>query len=115
MDDLVEREGIYYKKFSDVPFTGEVEGESQGRFKNGKKDGPWTYYYNNGQLRVKGSFKSGEYEGLWVSFYRDGKVERKGEYKNNKMEGRWVIYDLVTRDLNTESSGVYKDGKKISD
>ena len=26
MDDLVEREGIYYKKFTDVPFTGEIDG-----------------------------------------------------------------------------------------
>ena len=26
MDDLVEREGLYYKKFTDVPFNGEVTG-----------------------------------------------------------------------------------------
>lgn len=25
IDDLVEREGIYYKKFTDVPFTGKVD------------------------------------------------------------------------------------------
>ena len=25
MDDLVEREGLYYKKFTDVPFIGQVE------------------------------------------------------------------------------------------
>ena len=24
MDDLVEREGIYYEKFTDIPFTSEV-------------------------------------------------------------------------------------------
>ena len=24
MDDLVERGGLYYKKFTDVPFTGEI-------------------------------------------------------------------------------------------
>ncbi len=27
MDDLVEREGLFYKKFTDVPFTGEVRGQ----------------------------------------------------------------------------------------
>ena len=26
MDDLVKREGIYYKKFTDVPFTGKTTG-----------------------------------------------------------------------------------------
>jgi hypothetical protein len=31
-DDLVENpsDGLYYKKFTDVPFTGEVTGQEQG-------------------------------------------------------------------------------------
>ena len=37
IDDLVEREHIFYKKFTDVPFTGEVTGQKQGRLKNGEK------------------------------------------------------------------------------
>ena len=28
MDDLVQREGLYYEKFTDVPFSGEVTGET---------------------------------------------------------------------------------------
>ena len=24
MDDLVQRDGLYYQKFTDVPFTGEI-------------------------------------------------------------------------------------------
>jgi hypothetical protein len=45
MGDLVYREGTYYKKFTDVPFTGEVEGQTQGLFKNGErhKTGPLSY------------------------------------------------------------------------
>ena len=42
MDDLVEREGLYYEKFTDVPFTGKVTGDTQGSFKSGKKDGAWV-------------------------------------------------------------------------
>jgi hypothetical protein len=38
-DDLVKREGLLYKKFTNVPFTGEVEGKKQGRVKNGKREG----------------------------------------------------------------------------
>ena len=34
LDDLVEREGLYYEKFTDVPFTGEVTGRKQGSFKD---------------------------------------------------------------------------------
>ena len=53
MGDLVERNGVYYKKFSNVPFTGKTTGKSQGSFKNGKEDGPLDWYYENGQLSSK--------------------------------------------------------------
>ena len=42
--DLIERNGVYYKKLSDVPFTGEVTGKYQGSFKNVKREGSWIYY-----------------------------------------------------------------------
>jgi hypothetical protein len=57
MDDLVKRDGLYYKKFSEVPFTGKVTGTSQGSFKNGKKNGPWKIYWDSGNLKEKGTFK----------------------------------------------------------
>ena len=31
-DDLVERGGLYYEKYTDVPFTGNVVGKFQGKF-----------------------------------------------------------------------------------
>ena len=59
-DDLVRREGIYYKKSTDVPFTGKVTGKdpeynrkTQGSFKDGKWDGPYVSYHYNGQLWEK--------------------------------------------------------------
>ena len=59
MDDLVVRDGLYYKKFTDVPFTGKVTGKTQGSFKNGKKHGSWVRYQDNGQLKYKGNDKDG--------------------------------------------------------
>ena len=59
MDDLVYRDGIHYKKFSEVPFTGKVTGKSQGSIKDGKKHGPWVVFHKNGQLESKGTFKDG--------------------------------------------------------
>ena len=51
LDDLVERDGIFYKKFTDVPFTGEIdEGREQGSFKNGKEEGPWVKYSRDGSV-----------------------------------------------------------------
>ena len=32
IDDLIERNGLYFEKFTDVPFTGEISGKEVGRF-----------------------------------------------------------------------------------
>ncbi len=49
IDDLVERDGLYYKKFSDVPFTGEIsQGKEQGSFNNGKRNGNGRHNSNDG-------------------------------------------------------------------
>ena len=36
-DDLVKRNGLYFKKFSNMPFSGEAFGQFSGSFKDGKK------------------------------------------------------------------------------
>ena len=59
-DDLVEREGLVYKKFTDVPFSGKTTGNTQGTFRNGKKHGPWVAYHKNGRIYQKGTYKDGE-------------------------------------------------------
>ena len=86
-NELVERDGLYYEKFTDVPFTGKVTGSEEGSFKNGERDGPWVSYYDdddNGQLRNKGNYKNGMREGPWVSYRDDGTVNEDGTgtYKN---------------------------------
>ena len=84
LDDLVERKGLYYKKFTDVPFSGKVTGSKQGSFKNGKKEGPWVEYHDNGQLFGKGDYKNGKREGPWVTYLHNGQLVDEGTYKNGK-------------------------------
>ena len=85
-DDLEYREGLYYQKFTDVPFTGKTTGQTQGTYKDGLLDGPYVSYYNNdnGQLCRKGHYKNGKKDGPWVSYRKDGTVDEKdtGTYKN---------------------------------
>jgi antitoxin component YwqK of YwqJK toxin-antitoxin module len=136
MKDLVEREGIHYKKFTEVPFTGKVTGKTQGSFKNGKKDGPWVQYHDNGQLMDKGTFKNGRWYGPWVSYWKNGQLllksiyengfsngpyvsyhatgqlNSKGTYKNGKQDGPWVYYKKDGT-VDKISTGTYKDGVKV--
>lgn len=117
MKDLVQRpkwDGLYYKKFSQVPFTGRVTGLDQGLFKNGKKVGSWVRYHENGQLYEQGNYKDGKEEGVWVEYYRNGRLRSKLNFKNGKMEGKSISYN---RDgtVFTVLTGTYKNDKKISD
>ena len=90
--DLVGRKGLYYKKFSDVPFTGKTTGKTQGTFKNGKKDGPFVDYWDNGQLESQGTYKNGKMDGPYVSYHDNGQFRAKGTLKDGKREGPWVVY-----------------------
>jgi len=64
-DELVERDGFYYKKFTDVPFTGRG-----------------TRHEHHGRLLTKGTFKNGRYGGLWVYYNDAGDLRRTGVYWN---------------------------------
>ena len=112
LDDLVKRNGLYFKKFSDTPFTGKVTGQSQGSYKNGKQEGAWISYHSNGQLFFKGNYKNGKREGPWVGYHENGQLSSKGDYKNGKKEGAWVSYTYdgtVIKHL----TGTYKNDEKV--
>ena len=138
LGDLVERDGLHYEKFTDIPFTGEVTGAEQGSFKDGERDGAWVMYRMNGQLMNKGnwknnkregvwfnyfddgtldrkgSFTNGKNEGTWAYYYRNGQLSYKGNWKNGKQDGAWVSYN-EDETVNKQQTGTYKDGEKISD
>ena len=133
MDDLVFRDGLYYEKFTDVPFTGEVTGRLQGVIKNGKEEGAWVWYYEsgelwkklnvkngsiegavvdyhkNGQLSYKGNYKNGKRVGEYIFYYENGQLQSKGNYKNGGREGAWVSYYEIGQLWN---KGNYKNGKR---
>lgn len=90
--DLVKRNGLYYKKHTDVPFTGKEEN-----------------YFENGQLNSKGHYKGGNKEGLWEVYFKDGKLQSKGYWKDRKRNGSYESYTFLGH---LDSKGHYKDGKK---
>ena len=139
MDDLVERDGLYYKKFTDVPFTGEVTGPTssflefgslkglflqywengqlgqKSSFKNGKREGPFVHYYDNGKILRKGTYKAGERVGPYLRYHENGQLAEKGTYKNGKREGPWVDYgEDGEKTVGRLFSGTYVDGERVS-
>jgi antitoxin component YwqK of YwqJK toxin-antitoxin module len=110
--DLMKRDGIYYKKFNDVPFSGEITGNTQVIFKNGKKEGSFFRYSSDGQLIAKGNYRNGKTEGVWVNYHDNGQVMEKSNYKNGKLNGAHVYY---YSDGRLSSKGNYKNGEMDGD
>ena len=44
MGDLIWKKGIYYKKNTNIPFSGNISGDIKGLITNGKKEGTWVRY-----------------------------------------------------------------------
>ena len=84
-DDLIKRQGLYYEKFTEKPFTGNVTGKEQGKISKGKREGEWVHYYENGQLRGKSNYKEGKLEDEVVFKY----------YENGQLEETWTYTDYV--------------------
>ena len=93
-DQLVVREGVYYKNFSTTPFTGtyvEFYENGQllwmGNLKDGKQDGLWKGYNEKGQLVNRGNWRNGKQHGLYETFYENGQLWTRSNYKDGELHG----------------------------
>jgi len=94
MEELIIRSNLYYEKFSAVPFSGDLDEELyKGSFQNGKREGPWEAFYQNGQLRFMGNYENGKMEGPWEGYSENGLLHFKGKYKNGKYHGFWEWFN----------------------
>jgi len=110
-EDLVVRDGLYYKKFSEVPFSGKVTGLRNGSIKNGKAEGEWVVYFSNGQIMSEGSIKNGKKEGAWVAYFSNGQIMSKVNYKNGLLHGEYLRFNIAGQ---LYAKDYYKNGVKIS-
>ena len=55
MDEIVKRDDTFYRKFSNIPFSGHIES-----------------YHPNGQLKIIGDLSDGKKVGNWIEYYLSG-------------------------------------------
>lgn len=96
---LEGRDGLYYKKGAEEPFTGSTESTySTGTtfvaasFKKGKLHGTYTAYYANGQKMGVSHYKMGIKHGEAISWHENGEPASKVHYKQGKKDGLLVVY-----------------------
>ena len=117
VDDLVKRDDLYFKKFTDVPFTGETKITEEtnvflaihgdGFFKDGKKEGFWRKYFKDGSLSSRKTYANGIETGPSERYYENGQLWTKGNLKSGKRDGIWKFYHKNGR-LSIE--GIYQAG-----
>ena len=83
-NDLVERDGLYYEKFTNEPFTGTSTGMTQGKIIDGKVVGEWLVYDENGQLWMKTNYKDDKQHGERLR-YENGKLYKTEIFKDGKL------------------------------
>ena len=54
-----------------------------------------TYFYDNGQVQQEGYFENGKLEGYWVSYNEDGTKKASGFYKEGAKVGKWFFWKDV--------------------
>ena len=96
-------DGLYLNPEDGQPYSGPVFGENMGKrmtgsLRDGKWDGPFESYHDNGQLRRKGTYKDGVEDGPVEEYYDSGQLYEKGAYKDGGKCGEWFEGRTVTYD-----------------
>ena len=109
VEELVESNGLYYKKFTDVLFTGKISGLEKGKMKNGQLVGLWEDYWSNGNVMGKTNFTDGVEQGLDEQFHQNGQLSVKTTYKDGNYDG---LVEPYNTDGFIEFTRTFKDGKE---
>ena len=55
--------------------------KSKKKYKNGKLEGEYFYYYSNGKLWIKNNYKEGMLHGEREVYFDNGRLEKKERYE----------------------------------
>ena len=90
INNLEEHGGAMFKIDDDKPYSGRVfalykntdNKKLEGLYRDGLKNGKWTWWHKNGDIYSKGSFRAGLMSGQWEFYYSNGKIMAVGHYRN---------------------------------
>ena len=94
--ELIDKDGVMFHPKSTEPYTGTVYENMydkkwiEGSYRNGKVDGLWTVWYDNGQKQSITSYEEGIKEGLSTSWYTNGQKSKEGKFREGREYGIWT-------------------------
>jgi uncharacterized protein YbjQ (UPF0145 family) len=71
------------------------------------KNGLFTDFYANAQMKSKGNYKDGKKEGKWDTWFKNGNKQCQGEYADGLEVGSWIWWNENGQKI---IEGNYEDG-----
>ncbi len=65
----------------------------QGMMKDGKRDGLWKSFYDNGSPWSETTFSDGKKNGKTTTWYTNNNKRYEGYYTNDKESGLWTLWN----------------------
>lgn len=65
----------------------------QGEMVDGKREGSWKYFYDNGMFWSKGYFQNDVQHGMSSVYFPSGILKMQGEYANGEAIGIWSFWN----------------------
>jgi len=89
-EEIEFRGQVVYLKGSDAPYTGKIFGLLDGRnfefhTNDGKIDGPWVTWHQNGQKLVEANYKNGKQNGLETAWHENGQKASESNWKDGEV------------------------------
>ncbi|MES2627726.1 MAG: hypothetical protein V4616_02045 [Bacteroidota bacterium] len=70
--------------------TGEIK--MAGKLKDGKRQGPWSSWFQNGKINSEANFVNDQMDGKYTVWYENGQERITGNYKLDKEIGTWYFF-----------------------
>ena len=83
--DVLKRDGLYYKPFTNEPLTAKVET-----------------YHENGQLEILYTVIDGKREGLFQWWHEKGQLKAEATFVNERLEGLYQLWFLSSEAVDRE-------------
>ncbi len=94
-------------KFTNYFPNGNIRETSQ--YKGGDKEGPLVHYFASGLVSDSTNYSQDQEQGYFVRYFANGLKKEEGFYVGGSLEGPYYRYDEMG---NLMTSGYYKDGDK---
>lgn len=103
----------YYSTYETSNIKPRLKEEAS--YENGLVHGPYVEYSPQSKVIAKGNFKNGKKDGDWEYFFNDGILFKKVSYLENEFHGDFEQYLITDTSYIKSVTGKYDHGKKTGE